>query len=195
MDGDDRQTGPRQRLLAEPVLPLLTARGGVLNAHLGDGHLGHVDQGVHAQFPGDRRHGHGRLQIPGGHGQTKVDPPTAVDDPIDIGRFEQVSDHHLGASCPQIRRPFVLAADQCANRKPALKQEAGHGSPDRPDLAGRPGDKNRSVIDHATSLLSPNVEVERPGALQALVAGKRGWRARSAPTHGSGGAGVGLTAR
>src|SRR6516162_2365418 len=44
-------------------------------------------------------------------------------------------------------------------------------------------------------LSSPNVEVERPGALQALVAGKRGWRARSAPTHGSGGAGVGLTAR
>src|SRR6185369_4289982 len=41
-DGDDRQARPRERLLAEPVLPLLTARGGVLDAHLGDRHLGHV---------------------------------------------------------------------------------------------------------------------------------------------------------
>src|SRR5215472_6725295 len=65
-DGDDRQAGPRERLLAEPVLPLLTARGGVLDAHLGDGHLGHVDQGVHTDFPGDRRHDYGRLQVPGG---------------------------------------------------------------------------------------------------------------------------------
>src|SRR4249920_216585 len=30
-DGDDRQAGPSERLLAEPVLPLLTARGGVPN--------------------------------------------------------------------------------------------------------------------------------------------------------------------
>src|SRR3989442_6830740 len=30
-DGDDRPAGPRERLLAEPVLPLLTARGGVLD--------------------------------------------------------------------------------------------------------------------------------------------------------------------
>src|SRR5215510_7004304 len=34
-DGDDWQAGPSERLLAEPVLPLLRARGGVLNAHLG----------------------------------------------------------------------------------------------------------------------------------------------------------------
>src|SRR5437899_12865154 len=46
-DGDDRQAGPCERLLTEPVLPLLTARGGVLNAYLGDGHLRHVDHGVH----------------------------------------------------------------------------------------------------------------------------------------------------
>src|SRR5882724_4967291 len=31
-DGDDRQAGPRERLLAEPVLPLLRAWGGVLDA-------------------------------------------------------------------------------------------------------------------------------------------------------------------
>src|SRR5258708_15663830 len=31
--------------LAELVLPLLRARGGVLDAHLGDGHRGHVDKG------------------------------------------------------------------------------------------------------------------------------------------------------
>jgi hypothetical protein len=37
-------------------------------------------------------------------------------------RFEQVSDHHLGASGPQGRRPVVLAAYQGANRKPALEE-------------------------------------------------------------------------
>src|SRR5437016_9121636 len=42
-DGDDRQAGPGERLLAEPMLP----RRGVLDAHLGDGHLGHVDQCFH----------------------------------------------------------------------------------------------------------------------------------------------------
>ena len=45
------------------MLPLLTARGGVLDAHLGDCHLGHVDQGVHPDFPGDRRHGPGRALL------------------------------------------------------------------------------------------------------------------------------------
>src|SRR5690349_4987418 len=33
-DGDNRQAGPGECLLAEPVLPLLGARGRVLNAHL-----------------------------------------------------------------------------------------------------------------------------------------------------------------
>ena len=32
----DRQARSRERLLAQPVLPLLMARGGVLDAHLGD---------------------------------------------------------------------------------------------------------------------------------------------------------------
>src|SRR5262245_50930128 len=51
-----RSVRSQERLLAKPVLPLLRARGGVLDAHRGDGHLGHVDQGVHPDFPGDRRH-------------------------------------------------------------------------------------------------------------------------------------------
>jgi hypothetical protein len=131
-DGDDRQAGPRERLFAEPVLPLLTARGGVLDAHLGDRHLGHVDEGVHPDFPGDRRHGHGRLQVPGGHGHAEVESPTAADHPIDVGRFEEVSDHHLGARVPQGRRPVVLAADHGANRKPAIEEQLGHGSPTAP---------------------------------------------------------------
>jgi hypothetical protein len=114
------------------VLPLLTARGGVLDAHLGDRHLRHIDQGIHPDFPRDRRHGHGRLQVPGGHGHTEVDPPTAADDPIGIGWFEKVSDHHLGASGPQSRRPIVLAVDHGANRKTVIEEQAGHGSPDRP---------------------------------------------------------------
>jgi hypothetical protein len=75
-------------MLTEPVLPLLTARGGVLNAHLGDGHLRRVDHGVHPDFPGDHRHGGRRFQVPGRHGHAEVDPPTAADDPIDVGRFE-----------------------------------------------------------------------------------------------------------
>src|SRR4030095_15399341 len=34
-DSDDGRAGPRERLLAEPVLALLRARGGVLDIHLG----------------------------------------------------------------------------------------------------------------------------------------------------------------
>ncbi len=137
-DGDDRQPRPREHLLAEPVLSLLRARGGVLDAHLGDGHLGHVDQGVHSKFPSDRRHGHRCLQVPGGHGHAEENPPTAANDPIDVGRVEQVSDDDLGASGPQGRRPVVLAADHGANRKPAMEEQAGHGSPDCPELTGCP---------------------------------------------------------
>jgi hypothetical protein len=74
--------------LVEPVLPLLEARGGGLDAHLGDGHLGHVDEGVHPDFASDPRHGHGRRQVPGGHGHAEVDPPTAAANPLDVGRFE-----------------------------------------------------------------------------------------------------------
>jgi hypothetical protein len=76
----------------------------------------------------------------------------AADDAIDVGRFEQVADHDLGASGPQGRRPVILAADHGANRKPALEEQAGHGSPDRPELTGCPGYEDRSVIGHATSL-------------------------------------------
>jgi hypothetical protein len=56
-----------------------------------------------------------------------------------VGRFEEVSDHHLGASGPQGRRPVVLAADHGANRKPAIEEQACHGSPDRPKLTRCPG--------------------------------------------------------
>jgi hypothetical protein len=44
------------------------------------------------------------------------------------------------------------AADQGANGKPAIEEQAGHGSPDRPELTGCPGYEDRSVIGHATSL-------------------------------------------
>ena len=131
-DGDDRHAGPRQRLLAQPVLPLLTARGGVPDAHLGDGHLGHVDQGVHPDFPGDRRHRDGRLQVAGRNGHAEVDPPAAADDAEDVGRFEQVPDDHFGAGGPQGGRPVVLAADHGADRQPAIEQQASHVPPDAP---------------------------------------------------------------
>jgi hypothetical protein len=44
--------------------------------------LGHVDKGVHPDFASDRRQGHGRRQVPGGHGHAEVDPPTAADNPL-----------------------------------------------------------------------------------------------------------------
>ena len=78
----------KTNISAEPMLPLLRARRGVLDAHLGDCHLRHVDQSVDSKFPSDRRHGHGRFQVSGGYGHAEVDAPAAVNDAIDIGRFE-----------------------------------------------------------------------------------------------------------
>src|SRR3989441_1070678 len=102
-DGDDRQAGPRERLLAEPVLPLLTARGGLLDAHLGDGHLGHVDEGVHPDFPGDRRHSHGRFQVPGGHGHAEVDSPTAAGAEVVVGDLLEPADvYRVVSGCRRV---------------------------------------------------------------------------------------------
>src|SRR5262252_668077 len=150
-DSHDRQAGPCERLLAEPVLALLRARGGVLNAHLGDGHLGHVNQGGHPDLPGDRRHDHGCLQIPSGNRHAEVDSQAAFNDPLDVGRFEQVSGHHLGASGSQGCRSFVLAVNHGADRKPAIEEQ--------------PGDEDGSNISHATFL--PFAELlasKRPGS-------------------------------
>jgi hypothetical protein len=74
--------------LTEPVLPLLKARCRGLDAHLGDVLLGHFDKGVHPDFAGDRRDGRARLQVPRRNGHADLGPPTAADDPIDVGRFE-----------------------------------------------------------------------------------------------------------
>jgi hypothetical protein len=71
---------------------------------------------------------------------------SAADDPADVGRFEEVTDHHLGTGGPQGSRPVVLAVDQGADREPALEEQASHGSPNRPELTGRPGDEDRPVM-------------------------------------------------
>src|SRR3954447_13777643 len=63
-DGDDWQARPCKRLFAEPVLALLAAPSSVLDAHLGDGHLRHVDERVDTEFPDHCRHRHGRLKVP-----------------------------------------------------------------------------------------------------------------------------------
>jgi hypothetical protein len=81
------------------------------------------------------------------------------------GRFEQVSDHQLGAGGPQGRRPVVLAADHGANREPAIEEQAGHGSPDRPELTGGSGDEDRSAIGHAFALSPSRMRSSRPHAL------------------------------
>jgi hypothetical protein len=91
-------------------------------------------------------HDYGRLQVPGGYGHTEVNSPTAAGDPKNIGRFEQVSNDHLGASGPQGRSPVVVAANHGANREPAVEQQAGHVSSNCAALTGCPGYEERSVI-------------------------------------------------
>src|SRR5262249_46517235 len=71
--------------------------------------------------------------------------------------------HHVGARGPQGRRPVVRAADEGAHRKPALQEQAGHGSPDGPELTGGPGDEDRSVSGHATSLPFAERLIRPPG--------------------------------
>jgi hypothetical protein len=56
------------------------------------------------------------IQVPGGHGHAEVESPAAADDPVDVGRFEEVSHHHLGAGGAQGCRPIVVAADHGADR-------------------------------------------------------------------------------
>ena len=114
----------------------------------------HIDQDVHPDFPGDCGHGHGGLQVGGGHGHAEINSSTTTDDPKDIGRFEQVPDHYLRAGGPQGRGPVVLAADHRANRKPAFKEQVGYGSTDCPELTGRSGYEDRIFFCQRTSLLS-----------------------------------------
>jgi hypothetical protein len=54
----------------------------------------------HSGFPRHGRHGQCRLEVPSGHGHAEVDPAAAADDAINITRFEEVADHHLGARGP-----------------------------------------------------------------------------------------------
>jgi hypothetical protein len=91
-------------------------------------------------------------------------PADAATDPIDVGRFEQVSDHHLGPGGPQGRRP-----DHGANRKLAIEEQAGHGSPDRSELTGCPRFEDRPDIVHATSLRF---------AERLSSAAREGWRSQ-----------------
>jgi hypothetical protein len=42
-----------------------------------------------------------------------------------------------------------------------IEEQAGHGSPDRPELTSCPGYEDRWVISHATSLFSAEHPVER----------------------------------
>jgi len=56
----DRQTGPVQRLLGEPVQLMLRTRGGFSNAHLRDRHLRHIDERLHAMMLRHRRGIHRR---------------------------------------------------------------------------------------------------------------------------------------
>jgi hypothetical protein len=71
---------------------------------------------------------------------------------MDVGRFEEVPDHHLGPGGPQRRRPVVVATDQGADQEPAVEEQAGDGPPDLPELTGGPHAEDRFVTGHVTSL-------------------------------------------
>jgi hypothetical protein len=60
--------------------------------------------------------------------------------------------HLRGPGSPQGRLPVVLAAEHGANRKPAIEEQAGHGSPDRSGLTGCPRFEDRPDVGDATSL-------------------------------------------
>ena len=80
---------------------------------------------------------------------------TTLHNAMNITRFEEVADHHLGARGSEGRRPFVLASHHRANRKPSIEEQAGDSASDRPQLAGCPGYQYRSVIYHPAHLLAP----------------------------------------
>src|SRR5262245_21406260 len=151
--GDDRQAGPREHLLAEPVLSLLMTRGGLLDAHLGDGQLGYVDQRVHPDLAGDRRHDGRRFEITLGDRHAEVDAPAALDGAVDVARLEQIPDHHVGAGGSQGRSAVVLLPDHGANPKSALEEEASYRAADGPSLTGGTRDQDRSNIGHPLSPL------------------------------------------
>jgi hypothetical protein len=88
-DGDHWQAGPRERLLAEPVLPLLRL-GVVFWMLIWETVI--WDMLTKAFTPTSRRTAAMvtvASRYPGGHGHAEVDPPTAADDPIDVGRFDR----------------------------------------------------------------------------------------------------------
>jgi hypothetical protein len=70
----------------------------------------------------------------------QVSPPAATD---------------AGTSDPESRRPVILAAVLQilgVDRKPAIEEQAGQSSPDRPELTGRHGYDDLAAIGYATSL-------------------------------------------
>ncbi len=116
--------------------------------------LRHIDQSFHSEsFPRNGWcHGHGCLEVTGRRGHAEVDSPTALDDPIDIGGFEQVTDHHLGAGGPQRCRTIILATHHGANRKSAIEEQAAHDSPDGPKFTRCSSYEDRSLC--ATDFLA-----------------------------------------
>jgi len=55
--------------------------------------------------------------------------------------------------------------DHGADRKPAIEEQAGYGSPDAPELTGCPGDEDGSGIGHATFLtFAQLLASKRPGS-------------------------------
>jgi hypothetical protein len=97
-------------------------------------------------------------QGPGGHRGGHWHPSKGRLSPMACRRLFRIAHFSMfgnttttSAPGPQGRRPVVLAADHGANRKPALEEQAGHGSPDRSELTGCRSYEDRSVIGHATS--------------------------------------------
>ena len=128
-------------------------------------------------------------RYPGDTAMPKKTRRTAAHDPKDVGRLEQITDHHIGAGGPQRGRPFVLAAHHGAHRKPATEEEVGDRSPDRAYLTGRTGDEDRSPIGHLIPLLScrplRHSRAPKRGRVTTLTRGPRPDESSSRARRGS----------
>ena len=78
----------------------------------------------------------------------EVTPPTAADNPIDVGSPRRSP---ITTSAPAARKAAAARPRGGPWREPEARDQGatGHGSPDRPESTGCPGYEDHSVIGHA----------------------------------------------
>ncbi len=138
----DRQTGPVQRLLGEPVQLVLRARGGFGNAHLRESHLRHIDERLHAVMLRHRRRIDRRGQIGIRNRHAEVHRLAAGNHPMHRIEIEEIADHDLRTHVAQRLRAFVFISHHRTHRFALLQQQFGDRAPYRANAARRAGDQN-----------------------------------------------------